>query len=268
MREKLTLVVQSGPMIGDRIEVVKDSAVIGGTRSGADLEVSGVTYGIKVAEVRTNGKRWLLEEISDGTVRLNGRRPGRRNVLSTGHVFTVPGVRAEEPVSFEVVIERVKAKGADLIDIDLSWIKPQWVAFVSLYLGALVVAAVFLSLEERDGPVRDRPEVSAMLREDISSSRTADWSGFVASSVPQSFNELMVFLAAGGQQGEEDRVIEDFVLSFQRRFAEARRLADNGLTAEAQAAYEGIIDLLDDGTLATTNLALRELMGLRRQDDE
>lgn len=260
MADRLKLVVQGGAMIGETREVAGTDATLGGKGSGANFEVSGVTYGVRFAEFRVDGSRWVVEEITEGKILLNGRRPRRRNVLKQGDVITVPGIRAEEPIDVEVVIERVRSGSRLPVSIKFSRVNPVYLTVGVVYLLMFVGAGMFLSARGAGGGGASRMDITDMIRADIARvDPAAGGSGVIFGAAPRSFDDLRVVLASDLPQDQKDRLTEGFVQQMQLRFAEARRAADLGLAAEARGQYRSIIALMRDGNLQTTGMALREL---------
>jgi len=260
MTDALFLNVRSGAMIGERLRVPGTDASLGGKGSGAEFVVSGVAHGLKTVEFRISRGRWVLEEIAQGQVRLNGRRPGRRNTLKSGDAIAVPGILPEEPIQLEVEIE--KDKNRSLIPVSLSRYKVnlQFVMITIIYVLMFVFAAIYLRAGDDGRSTVKRAEIGAILRADIEAAGPAADSGRILfDTTPQNFRELRIVMASGLPEVERDTMTTGFALTVERRFAEARRLTDLGLEDEAVEEYERIIELMGDGELRTTLVALREL---------
>jgi len=259
MPEKLTLDIRSGAMIGQRIEVTETELSLGGKGSSAGLVVSGVTYGVEVLELRQERGRWLLEEITTGLVRVNGKRPGRRNVLRSGDVFVLPGVRQDEPIEVEVILEKIKTGSAVPIDIDLSGIKPQWVAIGLFYAVMLIGAGLVLSADDDAGIRVARADVGETLRGEIAAAELTSVDGVLFAPTPTRFDDVLVVMASTLPPEVKQAYVDAFVVQIESRFAEARRLSDLGLDREAADLYRDLVEMLQHGDLDTTITALREL---------
>ncbi|TRD17756.1 hypothetical protein FEV53_12835 [Palleronia caenipelagi] len=247
-------------MIGERLKVPGTEASLGGKGSGAEIAVSGVAHGLKTAEFRISRGRWVLEEIAQGQVRLNGRRPGRRNTLKSGDAIAVPGILPKEPIRLEVEIERDKNRSLLPVSLNLGKVNPQYVVVGIVYGLMFIFAAIYLRGGDEGRSTAQRAEIGAILWAEIEAAGPAANSEWILfDPTPQSFRDLRVVMASSLPEAERDAMAAKFVLTVEQRFAKARRLADIGLEEEAIEEYDLIIDLMDDDAeLRTTQEALRE----------
>jgi len=259
MADKLKLVVHGGALIGSVLDIPEGEATLGGKGSGARFEVSGVSLGIKFVEFRLEGKGWVLEEIAQGKVLLNGGKPRRRNRLRTGDIVTLPSVRDNEPIDFEVQIERDRRRNAFAVKIDFSRVNPVYLAVGVVYLLMFVIAGAYFADRRMNTAAVERRPIATVLRDDIQRAAPAEPAQVLYDSVPRSFDDVRIVLATNLPQDQKDALIEAFVQDMDLRFAAARRAADLGLNREAREHYVAIIGLMGDGQLSTTHTALREL---------
>lgn len=259
MADTLSLIVRSGALIEQAIPVPPEGFSVGGRGSSADMDISGVAHGLELAEFRLHRRKWVLEETAVGQVRINGRRPSRRNVLRTGDEISLPGVNADVPILLEVQLERERLQPIRIPGLNLSKLNPQFVALGLFYVFGLIALGVALSNRDQDNGPAVVADVETTLTADIEAAAGQAPGGVLYSREIRTFGELLVLLESDADDAEKERYTEGFIEFVVLRFDEARRLSDRGLVDEAIDAYEAIVDLLGDAKLGTTAIALREL---------
>lgn len=258
MTKQLTLVVRSGPMIGLRQKIETDHAMVGGKGSAADIEISGLPYGVKYAEFRRDGpSRWRVEETTPGTLSINNRRLRRRTILANADQIAFPSLLEDEQIILEVLLEQTKSE----VSAQPSLLKEhKEIFYYAAFPILLIILGVSMLLVGADDTEDERrPDIATLLEADLErSTPTFIESGLISAS-PSTYSELLVLLGSDIEAALKETYTQEFSFLVSQRFASARRLVDIGLHDEARIEYEDIIDLLGDAQLEATSQALEEL---------
>lgn len=267
MSQLLKLSIQDGPQVGQTIEVPGPRCSLGGKGSDADLELSGLPYGIKFVDLVDQGKHWGLVEFEPRTVLLNKRDLKRRSKLSNGDTIWLPSTAKDQNFRLVVSLETAK-KVSDGSDQGVGKINGTMLALGGAYMMMMLLVGVYFLLNPGSNngqQVIEEADVAAAIAADISTVDTTFQASF---GVPLGdsavdFDELREFLGSSLPGGEKDEIQTEFSNRIIALFAEAWRFEKQGRWSEARTIYRRVADLMGDHDLETTALALQRMNQIR-----
>jgi len=267
MPQLLKLSIQDGPQVGQTIEVPGPRCSIGGKGSEADLELSGLPYGIKFVDLIDAGKAWTMVEFEPRTVLLNERQLKRRNKLTSGDTIWLPSTAKGQ--NFRLIVETENIKRAPS-DTDkgsgaLGQVNSTVIAGGAAYLVLMVVAGLYFTMNSSSGS-----SVAPIMAEDVVAALTSDIARIperansLSALVPlgeaaTNFNDLGVFLLSDLSAPQKTDLETGFRGQVLDLFSEAWRFEQQGRWDEARGNYREIVQVMGDRDLETTVLALQRL---------
>jgi len=262
MNQILKLVIQDGSQVGQKVEVPSEKCSVGGQGSGADLELSGLPYGIKFIDLVSKGKYWSMVEFEPRSALLNGKPLKRRNKLAIGDEISLPSVTAGMPFRMKVELEVVKKKKKEGSGGGLEKANGTVIALAVVYVIAMFGAAAFFLANDTGN--QGAPEIAIS---DINSALEADFGklsnavGARKVEVPLSnraanYSELGLFLSQDISLARKSELRQEFTSRITGLFSDAWRFEQQERWSDAKERYQKIASLMGDRDLQTTELAL------------
>lgn len=262
MNQILKLVIQDGSQVGQKIEVPSEKCSVGGQGSGADLELSGLPYGIKFVDLVLKGKNWTMVEFEPRSALLNQKQLKRRNKLSVGDEITLPSVTSGMPFRMVVELEAVKKTKDSSGGNILEKVNGTVVALAAVYVFAMIGAAMYLMANQSTGPASQEivlSEVSTALEADLGKLSDAVVGSNVSvplSDSATSYTELALFLSRDIPLSRKSELRQDFTDKVMKLFSEAWLHEQQERWTDAQERYLRVAEIMGDRNLQTTELAL------------
>ncbi|MGR3615317.1 MAG: hypothetical protein ACU0BB_04680 [Paracoccaceae bacterium] len=262
MNQILKLEILDGSQVGQKVEVPSEKCSVGGQGSAADLELSGLPYGIKFIDLVNNGKHWSMVEFEPRSALLNQKQLKRRNKLSVGDEISLPSTTAGMPFRMTVELEAVKKQKSGSGDNILGKVNGTVMIVVVVYLLAMIGAGIFLVMNEKtSGTARQiaMSDVTSALDADLgklSNDGAAHDATVPLTNRAANYDQLGLFLAQDISLARKSQLRDEFRNEITDLFSEAWRFEQQKRWGDAQAKYQRVAEIMGDRDLQTTELAL------------
>ena len=266
MPDQLSFSVLDGPQVGETLTVTGTRASVGGKGSGADLEISGLPYGIKYIDLVQSGNVWSLVEFEPRTILINERKLKRRNKLSTGDIVWLPSLVDGQSLRLEAKLTAIKkdSKPDGAEGEEKKPMNPMIIAAIGVYVMLMLLGGAYFMMNS-GGSGSGRGEVTIA---DVRDALTTDFEaiGTVEAGAlpiglgtrPDSFVDLVGFMNSTLGNEEKDAIESEFRDRVVALFSEAWRFEQQGRYSEARDNYQQIIKMMGQRKLQTTSLALHQ----------
>ncbi|GLQ35945.1 hypothetical protein GCM10007939_22290 [Amylibacter marinus] len=269
MSELVELIVKDGPQIGQKISIPGDECTLGGKGSGADIELSGVPYGVKFAELKQTAGKWILIEFEPKSILLNDQHLKRRNTLKNGDFIRLPSLKKGQSYRYDLALTVPKKEKATK-EKSASAISPAILIGGGAYVVLMLLVGMYFMMNAGGNATSQGQlqisQVLTALDEDLKSidtSKDAARMEVALSNRPETFNELKTFLQAGLSEEEKTALEEDFKNQVLTVFSDAWRMEQQEKYPDAAELYGKVIAIMVDRHLKTTEIALDRLSVLQ-----
>lgn len=265
MAELVELIVKDGPQIGQTIPIEGDECTLGGKGSGADIELSGIPYGVKFAQLKETGGKWIMIEFEPKSILLNDQHLKRRNQIKNGDFLRLPSLKKGQSYRYDIsVVTQKKQKAAK--DPSAPGMNTNMLIGGGAYLLLMVFGGLYFMMNSGSGDNTQGQlqitEVLAALDADMESIDQANLSGNKAlplTNRPINFTELQAMLNENVTSEERDVVETEFKNKVLALFSEAWRMEQQGKYSKAADLYGRVVSIMVDRHLKTTEIALGRL---------
>jgi hypothetical protein len=265
MPQLLKLSILDGPQVGQMVEVKGPRCSVGGKGSEADLELSGLPYGIKFVDLIDSGKAWTMVEFEPRTVLLNERQLKRRNKLSSGDTIWLPSTAKGQNFRLVAELETIKKQPGEKQASGVGQVNSTVLIGGAVYVLMMIGAAAYFTMNSGGGsgaPPIMAEDVQAALNADIGvlPARAEALNAPVPlTEIAADFNDLGAFMISGMSAPQKTALESEFRATVLELFSEAWRFEQQGRWNEARANYRQVIQMMGDRDLQTTSLALARL---------
>ena len=268
MSEILHIHVQDGPQVGQKLPIPPEGATIGGKGSDADIELSGVPYGVRYAHLKNVAGKWNLIEFDPRSILLNSKPLKRKNVLKHNDQLVLPSLKKGQTIRLAVEVEVIKEKKVS--KGDKPKINPMYLAMGGAYMVLMLLVVLYFAFAAPSDQVSDGPfdisQVKLALDKDIEELSSQTYEGaklVVLGDGASDFSELRRLLGSTTDPITIKNYSDTFKSKVTRLFSDAWRLEQQERYDEAADSYQSIVNIMVDRNLKTTNIALQRLATLR-----
>lgn len=268
MTELLHVHVQDGPQVGQKLSIPPQGATIGGKGSDADIELSGVPYGVRYAHLKNVAGKWNLIEFDPRSILLNAKPLKRKNVLRHNDQMVLPSLKKGQTIRLAIEVELIKEKKTS--KSDKPKINPMYIAMGGAYVLMMVLVGMYFMLAapkvtQTDGPF-DITQVRVALDKDIEALSSQTYDGervVILGNGAADFTDLRRLLGSTTDPISIKNYSEEFKIKVTRMFSDAWRYEQQERWDEAAEKYQTIMNVMVDRNLKTTDIALQRLATLR-----